>query len=183
VLLGLRGRHQIANIAVAIRLAESLRRQGFLVPTTSIVRGIETARHAGRLELIVGRPSLLLDGAHNPAGAQALREFLDEFVHVRLTVVFGAMKDKKLDEIAAILFPAAQHLILTEPDNPRAARAADLHRLAKMIGGQENGFASPSVSEALRQAKDVTPYDGLICITGSLYLVGEVKAILNRSRF
>jgi dihydrofolate synthase/folylpolyglutamate synthase len=179
VLLGLRGRHQIANIAVAICLAESLRRQGFVIPTTSIVRGVETARHPGRLELVEGQPSLLLDGAHNPSGAQALREFLDEFVHVPLTLVFGAMRDKKLDEIAAILFPAARHLILTEPDNLRAARAADLHRLAETIAGQENGFAAPSVSEALRQAKDVTPYDGLICVTGSLYLVGEVKSLMN----
>ncbi|MDQ2936319.1 MAG: bifunctional folylpolyglutamate synthase/dihydrofolate synthase [Acidobacteriota bacterium] len=179
VLLGLRGRHQIVNVAVAIRLAESLRRQGFEIPTQSIVRGIETARHPGRLELVEGQPSLLLDGAHNPSGAQALREFLDEFVHVPLTLVFGAMRDKKLDEIAAILFPAARHLVLTEPNNLRAARVADLHRLAATIGDQKNSLAAPSVSEALRQAKNVTPHDGLICITGSLYLVGEVKAILN----
>jgi dihydrofolate synthase/folylpolyglutamate synthase len=181
VLLGLRGRHQIINVAVAIRLAESLRRRGFAMPAASIVKGIVTARHAGRLELVEGQPSLLLDGAHNPSGAQALREFLSEFVHVPLTLVFGAMKDKRLGEIAAILFPAAEQLILTEPDNPRAAGVADLHRLAETIVDQKNILAAPSVRQALHQAKEVTPSGGLICVTGSLYLVGEVKEIMNSS--
>jgi len=181
VLLELRGRHQIMNVAVAIRLAESLRRLGFAIPAASIVKGIETARHAGRLELLEGHPSLLLDGAHNPSGAQALREFICEFVHVPLTLVFGGMKDKKLREIAAILFPTADHLILAEPDNPRAAGIADLRRLAETIVDQEKILAAPSVKQALCQAKEATPSGGLICVTGSLYLVGEVKAILNAS--
>jgi dihydrofolate synthase/folylpolyglutamate synthase len=181
VLLELRGRHQIINVAIAIRLAESLRRRGFAIPTASIVKGSATARHAGRLELVEGPPSLLLDGAHNPSGAQALREFLDEFVDVPLTLVFGAMKDKKLREIASILFPTAEQLILTEPDNPRAAGIADLHHLAETIVDQKNILAAPSVRQALRQAKEVTPSGGLICVTGSLYLVGEVKSIMNSS--
>lgn len=181
VLLGLRGRHQIINVTLAIRLAESLRRRGFATPTASIVEGIETARHAGRLELLEGHPSLLLDGAHNPSGAQALREFLDEFVHIPLTLVFGAMKDKKLREIAAILFPTADQLILTSPDNPRAAGLADLHCLAETIVDQKNILAAPSVRQALCRAQEVTPNGGLICVTGSLYLIGEVKAIINAS--
>jgi dihydrofolate synthase/folylpolyglutamate synthase len=181
VLLELRGRHQIINVAVAIRLAEALRRRGFAIPAASIVKGIETARHAGRLELVEGHPSLLLDGAHNPSGARALRDFLDEFVHVPLTLVFGAMKDKKLREIAAVLFPSADHLILTEPDNPRAAGIADLYRLAETIVDPEKILAATSVKQALCWAKEATPSGGLICVTGSLYLVGEVKAILNAS--
>ena len=101
VLLGLRGRHQIVNTSVAIRLAESLRRVGFDVPKAAIVKGIRTASHEGRLELHDGQPSLLFDGAHNPAGAQALRAFLDEFVKRPVTLVFGAMNDKRLEEIAS----------------------------------------------------------------------------------
>jgi dihydrofolate synthase/folylpolyglutamate synthase len=178
VLMELRGRHQIVNVSVAIRLAEVLRRRGFEIPTASMVKGIATARHEGRLELVEGQPSLLLDGAHNPSGAQALREFLREFVHVPITLVFGAMKDKKLREIAAILFPTAERLILTEPDNPRAASITDLHCLAETIVDQKNILAAPSVRQALCRAKEVTPSGGLICVTGSLYLVGEVKALL-----
>jgi dihydrofolate synthase/folylpolyglutamate synthase len=179
VLLGLRGRHQIVNTSVAIRLAESLRKRGFEVSKTAIIEGIKTARHAGRLELHDGQPSLLFDGAHNPAGAQALREFLDEFVKRPLTLVFGAMNDKRLEEIATILFPAADRLILTQPDNLRAAEVGRLQSLAARIFSSEKVTAARSVGEALQQAKDITPPHGLICVTGSLYLLGEVKAIMN----
>jgi len=179
VLLGLRGRHQIVNTSVAIRLAESLRQQGFEVSKAAIIEGIKTARHAGRLELHDGQPSWLFDGAHNPAGAQALREFLDEFVKRPVTLVFGAMNDKRLEAIATILFPAADRLILTQPDNLRAAKVRRLQSLAARIVNGEKVTAAPSVGEALQRAKDVTPPHGLICVTGSLYLLGEVKAIMN----
>lgn len=183
VLLGLRGRHQIANTSVAIRLAESLRKRGFEVPKVDIIQGIETAGHAGRLEFHDGNPSWLFDGAHNPAGALALREFLGEFVRRPLTLVFGAMNDKRLEEIATILFPAADRLILTRPDNLRAADVGRLQSLAARIVSGEKVTATRSVAEAFQQANDVTPPHGLICITGSLYLVGEVKAIMNTAAF
>jgi dihydrofolate synthase/folylpolyglutamate synthase len=178
LLLGLRGRHQIVNTSVAIRLAESLRKRGFEISEAAIVAGVKTAAHAGRLELHDGRPSWLFDGAHNPSGAQALRGFLDEFVQRPLTLVFGAMDDKRLEEIAAILFPAADRLILTRPDNLRAADVERLQGLAERIVNGGKVIAARSVSEAVQQAKDITPSDGLICVTGSLYLLGEVKAII-----
>jgi len=181
VLLGLRGHHQIVNASVAIRLAESLRKRGFEISEAAIIEGVKIARHAGRLELLDGRPSWLFDGAHNPAGARALREFLDEFVKRPLTLVFGAMNDKRLEEIAAILFPAADRLILTQPNNLRAAKVAGLQSLAAHTVNGEKVTAARSVSEALKQAKDVTPPHGLICVTGSLYLLGEAKAIQNKS--
>jgi dihydrofolate synthase/folylpolyglutamate synthase len=179
VLLGLRGRHQIVNTSVAIRLAESLRKRGFEISRAAIIEGIKTARHEGRLELHDGQPSFLFDGAHNPAGAQALREFLDEFVKRPVTLVFGAMNDKRLEEIAAILFPAADHLILTQPNKIRAAEVGRLQSLATRIVNSEKVTAAHSVGDALQQAKGVTPPHGLICVTGSLYLLGEVKAIMH----
>lgn len=179
VLLGLRGRHQVVNTSVAIRLAEALGKQGFEISKAAIIEGIETATHAGRLELHDGQPAWLFDGAHNPAGAQALRRFLDEFVKRPVTLVFGAMNDKRLEEIATILFPGADRLILTQPDSPRAAEVEGLKRLATRIVNSQKITTARSVSEALQQAKDVTPSDGLICVTGSLYLLGEVKAIMN----
>lgn len=181
LLLGLRGRHQIVNTSVAIRLAESLRKRGFEISEAAIVAGVKTAVHAGRLELLDGRPAWLFDGAHNPSGAQALRRFLDEFVQRPLTLVFGAMNDKRLEEIAAILFPAADRLVLTQPDNLRAADVERLQGLAERIVSGGNVIAARSVSEAVRQAKDITPSDGLICVTGSIYLLGEVKAIIGRT--
>src|SRR4029453_10117640 len=153
-----------------IRLAESLRGRGFEISKANILKGIETARHPGRLELHEGQPSILLDGAHNPSGAQALREYLDTFVKVPLTLVFGAMNDKRLDEITAILFPLANRLVLTRPDNPRAATVDKLQHLAESILEPQNIIATRSAAEAMQKADEFTAPDGLICVTGSLYL-------------
>ncbi|MDQ3804902.1 MAG: bifunctional folylpolyglutamate synthase/dihydrofolate synthase, partial [Acidobacteriota bacterium] len=102
---------------------------GFPVTRAAVVEGLERAEHPGRLELD-GRaaPPVLLDGAHNPAGARALRDYLDEFVRAPVTMVFGAMRDKALAEIGGVLFPAAENLILTEPRSPRAAAVGELLR-------------------------------------------------------
>jgi dihydrofolate synthase/folylpolyglutamate synthase len=175
VSIGLRGRHQIENASTAIRVAESLKQQGWEIAKPAIVAGIEAAKHAGRLELFGG---YLLDGAHNPSAAQTLRSYLDEFVKVPLTLVFGAMRDKNLVEMAAILLPAAARLVLTQADNPRSASAEELREIAAATGAP-NIFVTRSVSEALTKANEVTSSSGLVCITGSLYLLGEAKAILN----
>ncbi len=179
VLIGLRGRHQITNASVAIRLAEALRKQGFEISPDAIVQGIETTRHAGRLELLSGQPSMLLDGAHNPSGAQALLDFLIEFVKPPVTLVFGAMNDKRLAEMAEILFRVADIVVLTQPDNPRAAPVDTLLELAARLIARDKIIASSSVSEAMALAKDLTPAEGTICVTGSLYLIGEALANMN----
>src|SRR4029079_4252961 len=121
LVLGLRGQHQKDNAAVAVGLAKLLRTEGFAISDAAIVDGLKTAKHAGRLELIPHKPSFLIDGAHNPAGAQALKAYLDEFASRPLTLVFGAMRDKQLDRIGEILFPCADLIVLTTVDNPRSA--------------------------------------------------------------
>lgn len=178
VLLGLRGRHQVGNAAVAIQLAESLRERGFEISRAAIVSGIEQADHPARLELREGQPSILFDGAHNPAGAQALREYLAEFIHSPITLIFGAMRDKNLEAMAAILFPVADQLVLTEPANPRAARLETLEQIAAGKIDWSRIFSVRSATEALRVAREITTTDGPICITGSLYLIGEMQAEL-----
>jgi dihydrofolate synthase/folylpolyglutamate synthase len=174
--LMMRGRHQITNAGLAIQLAEALRRRGFAIPKAAIVNGIQTVQHDGRLGICGG--SILLDGAHNPDAARALREYLDEFVKEPLTLIFGAMRDKQVAEMAAILFPGVNYLILTQPDNPRAATVESLQPLAENFVQRERIFAVPKVSEALEKAQAVTSADGRICATGSLYLVGELSAAL-----
>jgi dihydrofolate synthase/folylpolyglutamate synthase len=173
VRLGLRGRHQIDNAAVAIRLAELLH-----IPQAAIVSGLESARHPGRLELIPHEPVFLLDGAHNPAGCRSLRAYLDEFAPRPLTLVFGAMRDKQLEQIGEILFPVADVLILTQVNNPRSA-TVDMLRALAVIASQEGGLPPPiettSSAEALQVAIEKTPRDGLICVAGSLYLIGELR--------
>lgn len=173
--LALRGRHQIENTALAIQLAESLRRRGFNVPSVAIVNGIETASHLGRLSDHDDGRRVLLDGAHNPAAARALRDYLEEFVAQPITLVFGAMSDKRLAEMAAILFPGVHRLILTEPNNPRAAAVETLRTLAEKYLPREQIIAAPRVTDAMQKARDLTSPAGVICVTGSLYLIGEVS--------
>jgi dihydrofolate synthase/folylpolyglutamate synthase len=177
VRLGLRGRHQIENAATAIRIAEALNQQGWKIPQTAVVDGIATAQHGGRLELIDG---YLLDGAHNPSATHSLLKYLNEFVGIPVTLVFSAMRDKNLVEMAAILFPAAARLVLTQANNPRSASAEELEEIARAMG-VPNVFVTHSISEALMKANEVTSLPGLLCITGSLYLVGEAKALMNAS--
>jgi dihydrofolate synthase / folylpolyglutamate synthase len=173
VLLNLRGRHQIDNAGVAIRLAESLNNFGFHISHDAIKKGLATVHHPGRLELIKTDPMILLDGAHNPSGALALRQYLDEFVKRPVTLVFGAMRDKRLSEIAQLLFPAAERLVLTRPDNPRAASLEDLRDLAEQITPTKQIGVAETAEEAFRAANEQTAAGGLICISGSLYLIGE----------
>jgi dihydrofolate synthase/folylpolyglutamate synthase len=177
VCLGLRGRHQIENAAVAIRLAELLRVEGFSIPNAAIALGVETATHPGRLELIQHEPSLLIDGAHNPAGAQSLRDYLNEFATRPLTLVFGAMRDKQLERIGEILFPGADVLILTTIENPRSATLERLQEVAHRFA-RGRVLSGESSAAALRVAKAITPAAGLICIAGSLYLVGELRPLI-----
>jgi dihydrofolate synthase/folylpolyglutamate synthase len=183
VLLGLRGRHQLTNATLAVELAETLREErGFNIGRAEIIDGLENARHAGRLEMIEGHPSMLFDGAHNVAGARALRDYLDEFARQPLTLLFGAMRDKDLTEIASLLFPVAHRLVLTSPANPRAATVETLARAVPFNFDSSKITLAPTASEALRAARAQTPRDGLICITGSLYLVGEMQGMLQATQ-
>ena len=182
VRLGLRGRHQIANVATAIALAEALRERGFQVTRQEIIHGVELARHPGRLELWEDPTRIIFDGAHNPAAARALRDYLDEFVKQPITMIFGAMRDKALNEMAAILFPKADALILTSLDNPRAANLEMLAAVAPETFNKSRIYQVSSVVEALLLAREFTPAKGLVCVTGSLYLVGAVQEALRAKK-
>ncbi len=168
--LGLAGRHQIENAKVAIGIVEVLRNH-FVISDPDIIAGLESARHPGRLES-VGR--FLLDGAHNPGGAQALREYLDEFVQEPVTMIYGSMEDKDVTGIAAILFPKAAKLIFTAPQNSRSVPPA---RLASLVNDGESVFVTRDLDEAVRVAHTVSGEDDVIVVTGSLYLVGEAKKL------
>jgi dihydrofolate synthase/folylpolyglutamate synthase len=168
---GLRGRHQIENVSTAIALAEALRERGFTITQEAITRGVETVTH----------PGILFDGAHNPAAALALRYYLDEFIKQPITMIFGAMRDKALLGMAAILFPKANALILTKLDNPRSATIEMLMAAVPDNFDKARVVQALSVAEALQFAREVTPANGLVCVTGSLYLVGAVQQALKES--
>jgi dihydrofolate synthase/folylpolyglutamate synthase len=184
VRLGLRGAHQLTNAATAIALAEALRSQGFAVSHDAIIEGLGSARHPGRLEAFQNSTDdaekffILLDGAHNPAGAEALRVYLEHTRHLKntpMTMVFGAMADKQLDQMAAILFPIVGQLVLTQSRNARSAKVEDLLRLAEKYAPEAATEMVADSNTAIERAISGSAPNTLICVTGSLYLVGEVR--------
>jgi len=176
----MQGKHQWTNAALAICIAENLRDFNFKITKESIENGLETAEHKGRLEFWVnsGTCSILFDGAHNVAGAKALRDYLDEFIKQRVTMIFGAMRDKDLPEIAETIFPRAERLILTVPKNERSAQTSELLKFVPGNFERKDVTLAPTVQEAIEAAKKATGEGELILITGSLYLVGEAQEIL-----
>jgi dihydrofolate synthase/folylpolyglutamate synthase len=176
---GLRGRHQPDNAAAAIETAELLNESGFHISREAVIKGIRDVSWPGRLELIDDRPAVLLDGAHNAAGARALRAYLDEFWRHPITLVFGAMNDKDIDRMAAALFDSARTIVLTKMNDSRAADTARLG--ASALRSSRNVIFAETVRQAVSWARSVTPPDGLVCVAGSLRLVGEVKRLLDEA--
>lgn len=176
--LKMAGRHQLINAALAVSVAEILRQNEPRITEKNIVQGLETALHPGRLEYSGG---ILFDGAHNIAGTAALADYFTEFIEAPVTMIFGAMNDKDLTDIANILFPKAKYLILTAADNSRSAAPQALVKLVPAAFPKDNIFPAKSVREALEIAQKINGSDGLICVTGSLYLVGEAQKLLKEN--
>src|SRR5258705_6518230 len=133
------GRHQLRNIALAIAAAVELHDQGFAqITPASIERGIRETRWPGRFQVVPpstdGEPELVLDVAHNPAGAWALRSTLSAAYEDRpVTLVFGVMRDKAVSSVAEILFPIAERVVVTQANNPRSATAAEIPQAAGRV--------------------------------------------------
>ena len=176
------GRHQLRNVALAVAAAEELSKQGFAVTAESIEQGIPRTRWPGRFEVLpaVGdSPEFVFDVAHNPAGAWALRSTLSAYYEDRrLTFVFGAMRDKAIDEMAEILFPLAERVILTHAENPRSATAEEIRHAARRVFADMRIEEAADVASAMQRAKSVAGPGGVVVITGSIYVVGEAMRVL-----
>jgi dihydrofolate synthase/folylpolyglutamate synthase len=158
----LAGEHQVDNAITA-----SLALDALCVSRN----GIAETRWPGRLEHVSPNPDVVLDGAHNPAGAQALAKYINRFYGDRKKwMVFGAMADKDISELGAILFPLADELILTAANSPRSMPP---DQLAAMAG---RGRTALNVVDALRMTAQEATADDVILVTGSLFLVGEARA-------
>lgn len=171
--LGLKGKHQEENAITAILLAETLKESGFEINKTYIEKGLEKAVHKGRLEFSNG---MLFDGAHNVAGAKALKKYLTANINQPITMIFAAMGGKNLDEIGQILFPLAEQVIFATPENPRARPAEEIVQFVPSQIDKENIFVIDEVPKAVEKAKELADEKNLILVTGSLYLIGEVQA-------
>jgi len=172
--LPLPGRFQMRNALAAAAAARLLADRGFPVTDAAIARGIASVRWPGRLELLQSRPSVYLDGTHNPAGARELLAFWDEhFAGRRIYLVYGAVRDKAVDEITGLLFPRAAAVILTQPQQPRALSAAVLEEMSGHLAQRIEVFPEPA--RALERALELARPEDAIFATGSLYLVGDLR--------
>jgi dihydrofolate synthase / folylpolyglutamate synthase len=172
--VALRGPHQRANAALAAAALEAFAARGVPVDAAAIARGIAGARWPGRLEEVGG---VLLDGAHNPQGAAALAAALPELAPGRpVDLVFGVLADKDHAGMLAALLPAVRRFHLVAPASPRARPAGDLRLLAATLGADAD--VHPDLASALACARTAAGDRGAVAVAGSLYLVGEARALL-----
>jgi dihydrofolate synthase/folylpolyglutamate synthase len=190
------GRHQLRNVALAIAAAEELSTLGFTITPETVERGIRETRWPGRFQVIPSRsgaPEFVLDVAHNPAGAWALRSALSTYYEDRRIIfVYGTMRDKAIGEISEILFPLAESVIATCAENPRSASPEEIRDAASRTGSEIE--LANDVSSAIERARLLalsdklvlsevgktgrpTP-DGIVVVTGSIYVVGEAMRAL-----
>jgi dihydrofolate synthase / folylpolyglutamate synthase len=172
VTLALRGAHQVANAVVAVRVLEALDASGLPVPADAVRRGLEGARWPARLDLVAWRDGrqVLVDGAHNPAGAAALADYVASEWPDGLPVVFGAMQDKQLSAMIRELARVARPLVLTQAPGRRAA-AVGVLREAAAAAGVADSIVEPDIASALDRAWAI---GDPIAAAGSLYLAGRV---------
>ena len=168
------GRFQLQNALNAVAAARVLQEREFLISNENIEQGIATTVWPGRLEKLQERPDVYLDGAHNPGAARELARFLEEnFAGRRVYLLFGAMRDKAVDEVSGILFPHATEVIFTQPKTPRAVSAAQLAALANHHAAKFSVIAD--AEKALEAAMEKARPEDAIFVTGSLYLVGQLR--------
>jgi dihydrofolate synthase/folylpolyglutamate synthase len=161
----LAGEHQVENARTA---AIALHELG------SPAAGIAATSWPGRLERVSERPEIILDGAHNPAGTRALARYIQRFYSGRrIWIVYGVMRDKDVADMAGLLFPLAGRVILTAPDNSRAMPPEQIPAADAVI--------THTVAEAVAMLRQAEP-DDVVFITGSLFVVGEARALLTRRR-
>jgi len=169
----LRGAHQGRNAAVAIAASSVLSRLWRRLNKENVIQGIEHADWEGRLEVVLRNPTVILDGAHNDAGAKTLRAYLRDFVLPPVILIFGMMKDKNIRRVADLLFPYARRVILTSIPYSRAASPVDIWQKTRYY--RKKIILEPSLIKAVDMASRKAGRRGTVIITGSLFLVGEFK--------
>ncbi|MCS7263746.1 MAG: bifunctional folylpolyglutamate synthase/dihydrofolate synthase [Armatimonadetes bacterium] len=181
VKLGMLGTHQLPNFGCALAVVELLRGKGWEISDEAIIEGAQNAKCQGRLQLVrVGDLRILLDGAHNPSGASTLARALRTIFRFRkLMLVTGILRDKDAVGIVSKLVPLADKVFVTQPQTERALPAKTLAQICQPFGKEI--VICETVEDALKLAMAETEQDDLICVTGSLYVIGEALALLEFS--
>ena len=169
------GAHQILNTAVAVVAAKLASKQDSRINELALHQGVALTKWPGRLERISQKPDVILDGAHNPAGAAVLRAALDKYYSgKKICFIFGMMGDKDISQVITTLFRKEDTIYTVRADE--GARAAEPEALAEQIGSQAQ--AMHDLAAAYKTALAEVGEDGLVCVCGSLYLVGTFKKML-----
>lgn len=176
------GRHQAENLKTALATLEILRKSGAVkLDREALYEGLKRARQPGRFEVISEDPLVIIDGAHNEAGAQALQKTMAQhFAGKKILLVAGILADKEIDSIVKFLTKITDHIIVTEPDNPRKLAA---EKLAEHVA--DFGAAAEVVSDAeaaVHRAKELADGYDVILFAGSLYLIGDVRRLWRNER-
>ena len=176
------GRHQAENLKTALATLEILRKSGAVkLDREALYEGLKRARQPGRFEVISEDPVVIIDGAHNEAGAQALQETMAQhFAGKKILLVAGILADKEIDSIVKFLTKITDHIIVTEPDNPRKLAA---EKLAEHVA--DFGVAAEAVSDVeavVHRAKELADGYDVILFAGSLYLIGDVRRLWRNER-
>jgi dihydrofolate synthase / folylpolyglutamate synthase len=173
------GRFQLQNTLNAVTAARLLQQRGFRISDESIARGVATTVWPGRIEKIQSRPDIYLDGAHNPSAARELAHFVEETLKGRrIYLLYGALRDKAVDEVAGLLFPLAAEVVLTAPATSRAISASQLEEITAHYANRSATI--DDADEAIEYVLSKATPDDVIFITGSLYLVGQLRHYLKQ---
>ena len=173
------GRFQVQNAVAAVAAAWELRRQGFRISPSAITAGVSQASWPGRLEVIREQPLVLIDGAHNPAGAREIAAFVCEHLAGRrLRLLYASMRDKAITEITEILFPLAEEIYLTRPEHARAASPDEILAAARI--GAAPIHIEPDPARALALACQSSRPEDVVLAAGSLFLVADIRKAMGR---
>lgn len=184
------GKHQAENLKTALATLEILRKSGAVkLDREALYEGLKRARQPGRFEVIGGgpeagdesKPLVIIDGAHNEAGAQALQETMAQyFAGKKILLVAGILADKQIDSIVKFLTKITDHIIVTEPDNPRKLAASELAK--HMADAGVTAEVASDAEAAMHRAKELSDGYDVILFAGSLYLIGDVRRLWRNER-
>ena len=181
----LNGAHQYINAACALALLEQSVMPGRIISQQSVIEGLGHVSWEGRLETVKAHPLMICDGAHNPSAANELVEYLRAIVLAvprrRLIIMVAMMRDKQIEAFLSTLLPLAQTIICTQIDHPRSATVEELQSQLPTSGASVYGVRTPT--EAVVLANQLADENDVICVTGSLFLVGAVKSVLTGSPY
>jgi len=173
------GEHQGENIALTIAVTEKLQMSGVYITDEALVEGIEKAENPGRMEIIGFEPLIILDGAHNVAGVTSLKNSLkDDFVYNNLILVLGILSDKNVKEMLEIIAPIGDVIVTTKSQNKRATEPVKLKEMIEKLNFKNKVVVKNKVNDAVKYAISIAKKDDFICITGSLFTVGEARDYL-----